>query len=68
MEKRVVWIGSSLKNLKEFPDEVKDEVGYILYLVQIGKHHRKIKPLKGLSGVMEMVTDFDKDTYRTVYC
>jgi phage-related protein len=53
--------------LKKFPEEVKDEVGYILYLVQIGKHHKKIKRLKGLSSVMEIVSDFDKDTYRTVY-
>lgn len=67
MQNTVIWVGSSLKDLKKFPEDVKDEIGYILYLVQIGQHHRNIKPLKGFNGVMEIVSDFDKDTYRAVY-
>jgi phage-related protein len=68
MIRQIVWVGSSLKDLRKFPDSVKDEVGYILYLVQIGKHHKNIKPLTGFaSGVMEIKSDYDKDTYRAVY-
>ena len=67
MEKPVIWIASSLKDLKKFPEDVQDEIGYILYQVQIGESHRKIKPLKGFPGVMEIVSVYDKDTYRTVY-
>jgi phage-related protein len=33
----------------------------------IGKKHHKTKPLKGFDGVMEIVSDYDKDTYRGVY-
>lgn len=66
-ERPVIWIGSSLKDLKKFPEDVQDEIGYILYQVQIGEHHGKIKPLKGFRGVMEIVSDYDKDTYRAVY-
>ncbi|MBN1684667.1 MAG: type II toxin-antitoxin system RelE/ParE family toxin [Gammaproteobacteria bacterium] len=68
MLKQLIWIGSSLKDLNMFPEDVKDEIGYILYLVQNKEHHSNIKPLKGFSGgVMEIKTDYDKDTYRTVF-
>ena len=30
-------------------------------------HYTDIKPLKGFSEVLEIVTDFQTDTYRTVY-
>jgi phage-related protein len=68
MARQIVWIGSSLKDLKEFPETVKDEIGYLLYLVQIGGHHKNITPLTGFSsGVMEIESDYDRDTYRAVY-
>lgn len=44
-------------------------VGYALYLAQCGEKHRSTKPLKGFkgTGVLEIVEDFDGDTYRAVY-
>ncbi len=65
----VRWIGSSLKDLKSFPDEPRREVGNALYQAQIGEKHAKQKPLKGFHGasVLEIVDDFDTDTYRAVY-
>jgi phage-related protein len=67
--KPVVWIGRSLEDLKEFPEEVQGEMGYALYLAQTGKKHISAKPLKGFGGaeVVEIVTNFDSDTYRAVY-
>ena len=67
--KPVEWIGSSLNDLKEFPDEVQEVVGYALYVAQCGDKHPSAKPLKGFkgSGVVEVVDDFDWDTYRAVY-
>ena len=69
INKPVVWIGSSLNDLKEFPEEVQGEMGYALYLAQTGKKHISVKPLKGFggAGVLEIVTNFDSDTYRAVY-
>jgi phage-related protein len=66
--KGVRWIGSSLKDLKEFPDEPQREVGNALYQAQIGEKHSKSKPFKGFHGasVLEIVDDFDTDTYRAV--
>ena len=68
-KKPVIWIGSSLNDLKEFPEEVQGEMGYALYLAQTEKKHISAKPLKGFSGagVLEIVTNFDSDTYRAVY-
>jgi len=65
--KSIRWMGSSLEDLKKFPRDVQRDVGFALYRVQIGKHHHSIKPLKGLDGVMEIVSPYATDTYRTVY-
>src|ERR671933_18782 len=67
--KPVEWVGSSLEDLKDFPEEVQQVVGYALYLAQCGEKHPSAKPLKGFkgAGVLEVVEDFDGDTYRAVY-
>jgi phage-related protein len=67
--KPLEWVGSSLEDLKDFPEEVKGEIGYALYLAQIGDKHPDTKPLKGFKGasVLEVVEDFDGDTYRAIY-
>lgn len=67
--KPVEWVGSSLENLKEFPEDVRQAVGYALYLAQCGEKHPSAKPLKGFkgAGVLEVVEDFDGNTYRAVY-
>ena len=69
VNKPVVWLGNSLDELKKFPDEVQDEMGYALYQAQINKKHPNAKPLKGFkgAGVLEIVDNYDGDTYRTVY-
>ena len=63
----IVWMGSSHADLKEFPSDVQDEIGYALYVAQIRDKHPKAKPLKGFSGVMEIRSDYASDTYRAVY-
>src|SRR5690606_35379247 len=66
--KPVVWLGDSLRALKSFPAAVQDEVGYALFLAQRGGKHVSAKPLKGLgAGVLEVVSDYQGDTFRAVY-
>jgi phage-related protein len=66
--KPCLFIGASRRELKALPDEVQDEVGHALYLVQCGGKPDSAKPLKGLgSGVLEIVEYFDGNTYRAVY-
>ena len=68
-EKPLKWIGSALDDLKKFPDDVQDVMGYALDLAQHGDKHLDAKPLSGFSGagVLEIVDDFDGDTYRAIY-
>ena len=44
-------------------------MGYALYVAQQGGKHRDATPLKGFggAGAVEIVSDFDGDTFRTVY-
>jgi phage-related protein len=66
--KELDWVGSSLEDLCDFPEEVKDEVGYALYEAQMGKKSSNAKPLTGIdSGIFEIICDHDRSTYRSVY-
>lgn len=68
-EKSLYWLGSSYDDLRKMPDEIQDVFGYALDLAQNGKRHQKAKPFKvpGESGVIEVVSDFDGDTFRAIY-
>jgi phage-related protein len=65
--KPAVFVGSSRKDLQAFPAAVRGEIGQALFEAQLGDHPRHAKPLKGLSGVLEIRDNFDGDTYRAVY-
>jgi phage-related protein len=64
----LLWIASSKRDYREFPARVQDTFGFELFLAQTGQHPPSAKPLKGLGGgTVELVEDFDGDTYRCVY-
>lgn len=67
--KPVIWIGSSRRDLKSFPQQVRSDIGQALYTAQMGDTDPAAKPLKGFGGakVMEIVDRFDTNTYRAVY-
>jgi len=67
--KPVEWIGSSRDDLREFPQEVRRVMGQAIDDAQLGGGHPAAKALKGFGGrgVLEVVDDFDGDTYRAVY-
>ena len=63
------FVGDSDRNLRDFPSEVRSVMGQALWAAQLGKKHLDAKPLKGFTGasVLEIVSDYDTDTYRGVY-
>jgi phage-related protein len=63
------FIGTSREDLSEFPVEVRRFVGFALRTAQKGGKHPDAKPLKGFkgAGVLEIVSDFDGNTFRAVY-
>jgi len=67
--KPCVFIGSSRKDLKRFPAKVRNRMGHALHQVQAGEEPIAAKALKGFGGraILELVDDFDSDTYRAVY-
>jgi phage-related protein len=64
----LLWVASSKRSYGEFPGKVQDNLGFELFLAQTGQHPPSAKPLKGFGrGVLELVEDYDGDTYRAVY-
>ena len=67
--KPLYWVGSSKRDLLSLPELVVDLFGFALCLAQDGRKHEQAKPLRGFgsAGVLEVVEDWDRSTYRAVY-
>lgn len=67
--KPVIWVGSSRRDLRAFPEPVQDHIGYALFVAQRGGTHRDTKPMTGFGGgrVIEVIKDHRGDTFRAVY-
>lgn len=67
--KPLEWVGTSKKDLLEFPIEIKKMIGHSLHLAQIGEEDFDSKPLKGFGSakVREIVKNHHDGTYRGVY-
>lgn len=67
--KPVRWMGTSLRDLRSFPSEVRIDIGHALFTAQEGKTDPAAKPLKGFGGasVFEIVSSHQGNTWRGVY-
>ena len=66
--RNVQWVGDSRAQLQRFPNQVRKDIGHLLYLVQTGQTPPSAKPMRGIaSGVFEIVSDYATNTYRAVY-
>ena len=67
--KHVDFVGLSREDLKEFPEPVRQDIGYALFEAQQGHKPAIAKPLHGFggAGILEIIENFDGDTYRAVY-
>ncbi len=60
--------GSSLKDIRDFPPGVKDDVGYQLHKVQLGEQPDDFKPMPRIGpGVEEIRVKDDDGIYRVIY-
>ena len=66
---RLIWLASSYADFCKLPKEVQQAIGFALYLAQCGDKHICAKPLRGFSGagVLEVVDNFEGNTYRCAY-
>ena len=64
-----IFIGSSRRDLAAFPEQVRGDIGHALHEVQSGGEPISAKALKGLGGraILEIIENFDGDTFRAVY-
>jgi len=69
VSKGIIWVSSSLEDLKRFPEPVQKVMGFALFQAQCGGKHLQAKPLKGFggAGVLEIIEDFDGNAFRTMY-
>jgi phage-related protein len=70
LPKRLLWRGSAFEDFTQFPASVQREMGYALYLAQMGERHRTMaKTLKGFGGasILEIRESDSSGTYRAVY-
>ena len=66
--KKLTWIADSRTKVKRFPAKVQDDIGYALYVAQLGETSVRAKPLHGLgTGVMEIAVHDASGTFRAVY-
>jgi phage-related protein len=67
-EKPLHWVGSAKKDLLGFPEDVVDDFGYALGVVQQGETPPSAKPWKGEGPRMfELVENRRGGTWRVVY-
>jgi len=67
--KDLKWIGTSRKDLKEFPDEIIDEMGHALHLAQMSERHKHATTFSGCgsANIVEIKESDRSGTYRVVY-
>jgi len=67
--KPCIFVGSSRKDLLGFPPPERRNMGHALHQVQSVGEPLSAKALKGFGGrtILEVIDDFDGDTFRTVY-
>ncbi len=67
--KKVIWVGSSYKDLMDLPERVRRFFGHALFLAQCGEKHQAVKVLKGFggAGVLEILEHDEGGTYRAVH-
>ena len=68
--KPVYWVGSSLEDLRGFPEPVRRSMGYALFAAQNGHTVPNARPMKGITtgaGVLQIADRHAGDSYRAVY-
>ncbi len=69
MLKPVIWLGTTLRDLRSFPEPVRLDIGYALFAAQRGEIDPRAKPLKGFGGasVIEIVASHHGNAWSAVY-
>ncbi len=67
-EKPIYWVGTSYKDLLEFPQNARQDAGYQLHRVQNGLEPEDWKPFQTIgTGVKEIRISEDGNAFRIMY-
>jgi phage-related protein len=66
--KPVQFVGSAQDDIRDFPDDARDEIGYQIYLVQLGRTPPRAKPMSDVgNGCWEIRVHEDDSWFRAFY-
>lgn len=66
--KEVVWLGDSNEVVAGFPDSIKEDLGFQLYLLQKGQMPTRSRPMKSIGkSVFELKEQDHRGWYRVIY-
>jgi phage-related protein len=65
--KEIIWLGSSLNDLKSFPRNAKSEAGYQLDSVQNGDQPDDFKPMNSIGKGVEEIRINEGGQFRVIY-
>lgn len=66
--KEIMWVGSSLQDLRDFPEVPRQRAGFQLELLQEGEEPDDFKPMKSVGkGVQEIRIACDDGAFRVFY-
>lgn len=66
-EKTIFWVGSSLSDIREFPEQPKQRVGYQLHLIQQGHDPDDWKPMPSVGAGVREIRVHSLGEYRILY-
>jgi len=65
--KHLTWLGSSLDDVKAFPEGARKEAGYQLHRVQQGLDPSDWKPMKAIGGGVREIRLHGESEHRVIY-
>jgi phage-related protein len=65
--KKVIWIGSSLDDIRDFPPEPKQEAGRLLRKTQEGDDPHDVKNMPSIGVGVKEIRIHHRNEYRIIY-
>jgi phage-related protein len=66
--KSLNWIGDTKRQVRNFPESARNEAGYQLWRIQMGRDPNDWKPMPGVgAGVREVLIRDEAGAFRVIY-
>ncbi len=66
--KEVLWLGDAKTVASSFPNAIKEDLGFQLYELQVGRTPKRSRPMKSIgAGVFELKEQDHHGWYRVIY-